>query len=177
MSDSTDATTPEVADVTPQAGSRLRSDLTIAFEESYEGVLPHPSILKGYEEILPGATDRILSMTESQSKHRQDLESFHLRNAAARSWAGLACGFVITMTFLGVSAFLIVRGHGWEGTILGTVDIVALVSVFVIGRRQQEEERVAKAKEQERISREFDERTRRRGMGRAVRERSDDAGA
>lgn len=40
------------------------NDLT-AYEESFEGPLPHPSILKGYEVVLPGSADRIIKMTEA----------------------------------------------------------------------------------------------------------------
>ncbi len=33
--------------------------------------LPHPSELAGYEDILPGAAERIFAMAESQAAHRQ----------------------------------------------------------------------------------------------------------
>jgi hypothetical protein len=50
------------------------------------------------------------------------------------SWAGLISAFIITLAFLSVSGWLIFTGHEVSGTILGTVDIVGLVTVFVTGR-------------------------------------------
>ena len=34
----------------------------------YKGIIPPPSIIDGYEKNCPGATDRILAMTENQLK-------------------------------------------------------------------------------------------------------------
>jgi hypothetical protein len=50
------------------------------------------------------------------------------------AWAGLISAFVLALSFLGVSAWLIFAGHEVSGTILGTVDLVALVTVFITGR-------------------------------------------
>ena len=38
------------------------------------GPLPPPEMLAQYEEILPGAAERILSMAERQAEHRQKME-------------------------------------------------------------------------------------------------------
>ena len=50
------------------------------------------------------------------------------------TWAGLTAAFTLALSFLGVSAWLIYYGHEVGGTILGTVDLVALVTVFITGR-------------------------------------------
>ncbi|WP_369256946.1 hypothetical protein [Geodermatophilus amargosae] len=50
-------------------------------------------------------------------------------------WAGLIAGLIVTLCFLGVSAWLINGGNEVAGTILGTVDLAALVAVFVYGRK------------------------------------------
>jgi uncharacterized membrane protein YhaH (DUF805 family) len=64
---------------------------------------------------------------------RQTLRRQH-RRARERFWLsvlGLIAGFVVALSFLGVSAWLIHSGNGVGGTILGSFDIVALVGVFV----------------------------------------------
>ncbi len=50
---------------------------------------------------------------------------------------GQIFAFIIAMSFLGVSGFLIYIGHEISGSILGTVDLVALVTAFLVGRHQQ----------------------------------------
>jgi hypothetical protein len=66
-------------------------------------------------------------------RHVMFMERSYLRLA----WAGLVSAFVITLSFLGVSAWLIHDNHGLAGTILATVDLVALVTVFIIGKPHQ----------------------------------------
>lgn len=40
----------------------------------FSGPLPHPEDLAKYEQILPGAADRLIRMAEQQAAHRQNLE-------------------------------------------------------------------------------------------------------
>ncbi|MGL4370892.1 MAG: DUF2335 domain-containing protein, partial [Spirochaetota bacterium] len=41
---------------------------------TYSGPLPLPSDFSGYEAVLPGAAERIMAMTEEQSRHRMKCE-------------------------------------------------------------------------------------------------------
>jgi uncharacterized membrane protein len=43
-------------------------------EQRFEGPIPPPAVLQGYEQILPGAAERILRMAEQQAAHRHSLE-------------------------------------------------------------------------------------------------------
>ena len=52
----------------------VRQVVTQVIQSEFSGPLPPPNIIKGYEDILPGAADRILSMAENQAKHRQEIE-------------------------------------------------------------------------------------------------------
>ena len=42
--------------------------------EQYSGIIPPPSVIDGYERNCPGATDRILKMTENELKNKQELD-------------------------------------------------------------------------------------------------------
>ena len=44
-------------------------------------------------------------------------------------------GITVTLAFLASCVYLIVTGHGVEGTILGVIFIVALMAIFVSGRK------------------------------------------
>ena len=48
---------------------------------------------------------------------------------------GLNYTIVVTLAFLAACVFLIATGHGVEGTVLGVIFIVALMAIFVMGRR------------------------------------------
>ena len=99
--------------------------------EFFAGPLPPPNAVAAYGEIAQDFPERIFALTESSLAHRQAMD----RGRSWRSTAGLVAGAIIALAFLGVAAWLIDAGHGVFGTILGSVDLVALVSVFVLGHR------------------------------------------
>ena len=114
-----------------------RQELTI-------GPIPSPDHLERYEQTLPGAAERILSMAERQSNHRQTLESKVIKSDIRNSLLGLIFGFIIGMTGVASAFYLIYLGRILEGTIFGGATIVSLVSVFIYGSRQRRKERQAK---------------------------------
>lgn len=98
-------------------------------EFHYSGPLPPASELEAYGRVDASLPNRIVSLTESSLAHRQDMDY------AKRSFAGLVAGFIVAVLFLGVAAWLISSGHGVAGTVLGSVDLVALTAVFVLSHR------------------------------------------
>lgn len=127
--DATDSTAP----------SQLRPVLfqQQSVSTSFTGPLPPPSILAGYGAIQPDLVDRVVGLTERQSAHRQTVQMIDLRARIRLSTMGSVFGFVIALVGLGAATGLVLSGHPWPGTIIGTVDLVALVSVFVIGKRRE----------------------------------------
>ncbi len=128
-----------------EGNPQIMSIFATAFSASmYAGPLPPPDQLKAYEDVLPGAADRIIRMAENQADHRQAIEKVAVSGGSRRSWWGLWTGFAISVIALGLAALLVLKGHDWAGVSLGTIDLVALASVFVIGRADQRKERVQK---------------------------------
>jgi hypothetical protein len=64
---------------------------------------------------------------------------------------GQLFGFLIAMLFLGASTAVVLAGHDVAGTILGTIDLVALVTVFVVGRRSSDTTGRTSRRAQERL--------------------------
>ena len=120
----------------------VRQEQTIA----YSGPIPHPSDLAKYEQILPGAAERILAMAEKQSEHRQALESKVIESGIRKSERGLVFGLVIGVTALLVGGLCALLGKEIAASFIGGGGIVGLVSVFVVGSQQQKNERLQKEK-------------------------------
>lgn len=127
---------------TPQAPVFSRQSFSIA---SWKGPIPPPSILKEYEETLPGTADRILSIAENQSDHRIRLEAAVIGHDARRSLLGLILGFIIALAALGGAVFLIYAGHSVAGLVLAAMDIGGMVAAFVYGTSSRRAERTQKA--------------------------------
>lgn len=67
---------------------------------SFSGPLPPSPMFREYEDVLPGAADRILGMAEKQAEHRQDWEKNALRSAQRDSMRGQWLGFSISLVAL-----------------------------------------------------------------------------
>ena len=107
------------------------STLVATYAEVSIGPLPPPHALREYEEIIPGAADRILTMAERQSEHRMHIEN----NDSRRSYLGLAAGFLLSLAIIGAAIYLIVRGEAWVAVSLIGINVAALAGVFVYGSR------------------------------------------
>ncbi len=70
-------------------------------------------------------------MAESSLAYRQAMDRGHSK----RSSTGLAAGFMIAVLFMAAAAWLINGGSETAGVILGSIDLVALTAVFVLGHR------------------------------------------
>ena len=69
--------------------------------QRFQGPLPSPDSFAAYERVLPGAADRILKMAESQSGHRQGLESRALWGDLIKAMMGTVLAYI---TFAGAMA-------------------------------------------------------------------------
>lgn len=108
--------------------------------ESFRSPLPPPSHLKGYNDVIPNGAERILTMAEKQSEHRISMETTVIGKEQNQSGRGQNYGFIIALAFLIASFILIYTDHDVAGTIIGSIDLVALVTVFVLGKRSQKED-------------------------------------
>jgi uncharacterized membrane protein len=100
-----------------------------------EGSLPPAEELKAYEAAFPGMGRELLNRAKEEQKHLQEMD----RADVTLSQRGQIFGFVIAICFLIAATFLVYTGHGIEGTIIGSTDLVALVAVFVIGKKTSSE--------------------------------------
>lgn len=101
------------------------------------GPLPASDELAKYEQIAPGAANRLITLVEHQSSHRISIETFVIKWQQIQSFIGQFLGFLIALAFLVGSVYTVVHGFAIAGTIIGSLDLVGLVTVFVLGRSAQ----------------------------------------
>ena len=97
----------------------------------FQGNIPPPDLLQDYEKALPGLANRLVSQMEANGAHRRYMDKVTLLLRQGRSYLGLGAGLFVVLRFLDVSYRLVTAGHEVAGTVLGTVDLVALAAVFV----------------------------------------------
>lgn len=106
----------------------------IAQQQFFEGPIPPPVILEGYEQICPGAADRILKMAESVTDHVNKLERDAVEAKHKEVARGQRFGFSIGALALVSSVACAYIGEGTTASIIGGTTVVGLVSVFVVGK-------------------------------------------
>jgi uncharacterized membrane protein len=131
-------------------GEESRSLLQISRQQqitqSFSGPLPPPSVLREYNEIIPGLADRIVALAEKQTEHRIGIETKIIESDISQSRAGLVCGITVAIMCVGAGMTCILYGHDWAGTTLATGAVGGLVYTFIYGTASRKAERTEKAK-------------------------------
>lgn len=113
----------------------------------FAGPLPPPEIFRQYESILSGSADRILTMAEQQSRHRQDLESRALdSNAYTAKW-GQRFAFVLGVSGIIGAVVLVALGRTWPGMVIFFADFFGLAGLFLWAEAQGRKELRRKARQ------------------------------
>ncbi|PHM29476.1 DUF2335 domain-containing protein [Xenorhabdus innexi] len=97
--------------------------------------LPPPDVLRDYESILSGSTERILLFREKELEFQYDNNRLALDGMIKKDRRGQWMGFSIAMFILIIATFFAFRGEMvFAGTLI-TIDLIGLAAVFVIGRK------------------------------------------
>lgn len=104
----------------------------------FSGPLPTPEIIGGYEQVLPGAAERVFQMTEKEQEHRHATDRFaqgqlvrESDNDATLAKRSQVCAFLIAVLGLASAVIVTCFGHAVTGAIIGGVDLGVLVTAFL----------------------------------------------
>ena len=92
---------------------------------------PTPDDLRQYETIQPGFTDRMLSLTERETDHRIELETYQSHQLAKIARRGQALAFVVVMVLVGGGIAAVLAGQSVGGYAGIGVGAATLVGAFV----------------------------------------------
>jgi uncharacterized membrane protein len=108
----------------------------------FSGPLPHPAVLSEYEHIHQGFAERIVALAEEEAAHRRKLQEKALegdletqRQTAREIRLGQIFAFSIGVIVILSGAYTATHGAELAGGLIGTGGVVALVSVFIYGRK------------------------------------------
>lgn len=107
----------------------------VSQSQFYSGPIPHPALLKQYDDIVYGAAQRILSMAEENQRHRIDLEQKITSSQLSTMKTGQWMAFCLSLLAFGSSAFLAMNGQSAVAGIFISVTLVSLVAAFIQGRK------------------------------------------
>jgi uncharacterized membrane protein len=100
-----------------------------------QGPLPAPPVLRQYEEIYPGFTNRLLTIVEEEGKHRRSMDQPTLDANYKLARAGQIVAGVVCMTALVSGTVLVYVGNTPVGVAVMFGAIASVVGPFLALRR------------------------------------------
>lgn len=98
--------------------------------EVYQGELPHPKILEGYNQLYPEAAKRIIENGIAETVHRRAFENFFAEKQFSERRRGQYFGFIVALASIGGGVYLMSSGHTVIGSILSGTVALGLVAQF-----------------------------------------------
>jgi uncharacterized membrane protein len=98
---------------------------------AFQGPLPSPEILQGFENVLPGAAGRILEMTEREQGARHKIENKYANGSIAMMALGIFSGLVALLTIGYLIKYSIDNEADNVAIVLASTSLVGVISVFV----------------------------------------------
>ncbi len=105
----------------------------------FQGPLPAPQILEKYNEVIPNAAERILTMAEKDADFQREITHKAIELESNERRLGQILGFCIGCIALSLSAVSLFLGYPTTASIIGGTTVVGLVTVFVTGRSLKEQ--------------------------------------
>ena len=116
---------------------------SINIHAEYSGVLPHPSIVQQYDQLVPGAAREILNMAQTQQIHRMEMEKKEqehdhklLNSTLKLQLIGQVTAALIILSTLFISFYLIFTGHSIEGLVAVLLPLAGVAAVVIKGRKE-----------------------------------------
>lgn len=109
-----------------QQGNAQIGQITLS-QQYKSSILPEPEDMKQYEEMLPGTTERFLTMVEKEQNHRHRIQNKEVNASVVITLLGQ-----VFAAALAAAAFYVTYKTG--STILFGTTLVVLVSIFLAGR-------------------------------------------
>lgn len=122
--------------IDPAASEQRTIHVDLGIVASYSSPLPPASELRQLENLVPGATDRliklqerVLGMAETEQSQRHTIEA---RNENRRD-RGQIFGFIAFFVLVVVIVILALTGNGTVAGIVAGTTVIGVVGLFIVG--------------------------------------------
>lgn len=102
-----------------------------------ESPLPPPHLLRQYEEIHPGFTNRLLTQVEEEGKHRREMDAPTLKANFDLARTGQIIAGVVCVSAIAAGTYLVAIGNTPVGVAIMFGAIASVVAPFFGFRRRK----------------------------------------
>jgi uncharacterized membrane protein len=110
------------------------------------GPLPAPEELAAYNQVFPGAAERIIKMAEAQSEHRMGVEKHVIHSHQDQVKRGQYFGLFSVAIVVACATYAAISGAEGFASVLGGATVVGLATAFLGGKYMQKKDLSEKAK-------------------------------
>lgn len=103
----------------------------VQVQQHYSGPLPQPESLAQYDQIVPGAAERIIKMAEKEMEHRHRVEDSMTRSAIRSTFLGIIFAFMSVLILSGSVVYALYRGFDTVAGYIAVGSIAAVAGVFI----------------------------------------------
>ncbi|ELM6621502.1 DUF2335 domain-containing protein [Vibrio fluvialis] len=136
---------PEVERILRENPQIIGKLLQVTTQTHFSGPLPPPDIMKGYEDICPGAARDILDMAKTDAEHLRSMQKGALLGHTIESILGIISGLIIALTTIAAITYCAISGQPITAGVVGSVAVVA--GVFMKKKASRPKVKVRKAEE------------------------------
>ena len=115
-------------------------ELVLSRLEIYQGDLPHPKILEGYNELYGDAAKLIITNGIEESKHRRSMEQKHMESLFKERRIGQYLGFILALVMTCVGGYLIASGQTVAGSLLSGITALGIIGLFTGNNKKNNHE-------------------------------------
>lgn len=119
-----------------ESGDEVKKVIQTISQKNFSGPIPPPSMLSEYEDVHSGLSDRIVTMAETQQKHRQSLEKSSVNAAIKAESRGQHYALFICTVIIAGALYLIDSGREISGSILAGGTLTGLAYIFITGKKR-----------------------------------------
>jgi uncharacterized membrane protein len=105
--------------------------------EVHGGPLPDPEILAKYEQVMPGAAERIFKMAETEQHERHLMVYRDHRIKSVATLLGQVLAFVMGMSGIIGGVYLVAKDKSLAGFSVFITSLTALCGVYLYNRQDQ----------------------------------------
>lgn len=141
---------PEIGEIVEALPEEVKDELARRVVEmrmeaySYQAPVPPPTMLQGYEDVVPGSAKQIMDDAHGQTMHRQGLETRQLNAAIGNGRRGQWFAFTIAMTVVLGGVLLIALGAGALGLAVLLPGLALLAGAFIFSEVRKGQELAAR---------------------------------
>lgn len=114
--------------------------IQISEQRHYSGPLPMPEDLAKYDQVVPGAAERIIQMAEKEMQHRHENDNRMAKSVIWTTIISIIFAFLSVLILSSLVFFALDKGYDKVAATMAVGSIAAVAGVFIFFKKSKNRE-------------------------------------